>query len=192
MGVPDQGLLESAIRPAMVGRDDERARGGELASDAAAGGGRLLLIEGEPGIGKTLLLRTILDDAADLIPHVVVGAAEELDQRLVFATLHSCLQRSERRGSQTAKVLGLIRDGSAEYPVIEATLTLIEEWCSASPVAVAVEDLHWADSASIVLLHRLGKVAGQLPLLLAGTFRAGCGRRAGRWPPVALAGHRGR
>jgi len=85
MGVPDQGLLESAIRPAMVGRDDERARGGELASDAAAGGGRLLLIEGEPGIGKTLLLRTILDDAADLIPHVVVGAAEELDQRLASA-----------------------------------------------------------------------------------------------------------
>jgi DNA-binding NarL/FixJ family response regulator/tetratricopeptide (TPR) repeat protein len=177
MGVPDRGQFVSTIRPAMVGRDDELSCGTELAADAAAGRGRLLLIQGEPGIGKTLLLRTILDDTADLIPHSMTGAAEELDQRLPFATLHSCLQRSGRRGSQTAKVLGLIRDGSAEYPVIEAMLTLIEEWCAASPVAVAVEDLHWADAASIVLLHRLGKVAGQLPLLLAGTYRAGTGRR---------------
>jgi DNA-binding NarL/FixJ family response regulator/tetratricopeptide (TPR) repeat protein len=177
VGVPDRGQLASTIRPAMVGRDGDLARGCELASDAAAGEGRLLLIQGEPGIGKTTLLRTILDASASLIPHAMAGAADEFDQRLPFATLHSCLQRSERRSNQTAKVLGLIRDGGAEYPVIEATLTLIEEWCAASPVAIAVDDLHWADPASIMLLHRLGKVAGQLPLLLAATFRTGSGRR---------------
>jgi DNA-binding CsgD family transcriptional regulator len=177
MGVPDHGPMARTIRPAMVGRDGELARGTEVACDAAAGRGRLLLIQGEPGIGKTLLLRTILDAAAPVMPYVVAGAAEEFDQRLPFATLHSCLRQSERRGSQTARVLGLIRDGSAEYPIIEATLTLIEDWCAAAPLAIAVEDLHWADPSSILLLHRLGKIAGQLPLLLAGTVRAGSGRR---------------
>jgi DNA-binding CsgD family transcriptional regulator/tetratricopeptide (TPR) repeat protein len=176
--VPESGHAADGIRPgAMIGRDDELRRGTGLAREAAAGRGTLLLIEGEPGIGKTVLLRTILDQAADYIPHVVTGSAEEFDQRLPFATLHSCLQSCEHRGDQAAKVLGLIRDGSAEYPVIEATLTLVEEWCVASPVVLAVEDLHWADPASILLLRRLGKVAGQLPLLLVGTVRGGSGRR---------------
>jgi DNA-binding CsgD family transcriptional regulator/tetratricopeptide (TPR) repeat protein len=161
----------------MIGRDGELRRGTALARDVAAGHGRLLLIQGEAGIGKTLLLRTILDDAAGLIPHVVTGAADEFDQRLPFATLHACLRPWEHVSGQAAKVVELIRDGSAEYPVIEAALTLVEEWCVAAPVAVAVEDLHWADPASILLLRRLGKVAGQLPLLLAATVRGGSGRR---------------
>jgi len=178
VGVPESGPTASAIRPAaMIGRDDERRRGAELARDAAAGHGRLLLIQGEAGIGKTVLLRTILDEAAGLIPHVVTGAADEFDQRLPFATLHSCLQPWERLSGQAAKILELIRDGSAEYPVIEASLTLVDEWCVASPVAVAVEDLHWADPATILLLHRLGKVASQLPLLLVATVRGGSSRR---------------
>ena len=104
----------SAIRPVMIGRDGELRRGTELAHHAAAGHGRLLLIQGEAGIGKTLLLRTILDEAAGLIPQVVSGAADEFDQRLPFATLHSCLQPWEHLGGQAAKVLELIRDGSAE------------------------------------------------------------------------------
>src|SRR6516165_1505968 len=168
MSVPDSGPVAGAVRlPAMVGRDDELIHGTELALDAAAGRGRLLLIQGEPGIGKTLLLRTILDTAADLIPDVLTGAADEFDQRLPFATLHSCLQPVETYSSQAAKVLELIRGGSAENPVIDAALTLVEERCVASPLAVAVEDLQWADPASLLLLHRLGKVAAQLPLLLA-------------------------
>jgi predicted ATPase len=176
--VPEGGPAASAIRPvAIIGRDGELRRGVALARDAAAGHGRLLLIQGEAGIGKTLLLRTILDAAAELLPRVVTGAADEFDQRLPFATLHSCLQPWEHLSGQAAKVIELIRDGSAEYPVIEAFLALIEEWCVASPVAVAVEDLHWADPSSILLLRRLGKVAGQLPVLLAATVRSGSSRR---------------
>ena len=178
MSVLDSGRVAGAVRlPAMVGRDDELIRGRELALDAAAGRGRLLLIQGEPGIGKTVLLRSILHTAADLIPQVVTGAADELDQRLPFATLHSCLQPLESRSSQAVKVLELIRYGSTENPVIDAVLTLVEQRCIASPLAVAVEDLQWADPASIQVLHRLGKVAGQLPLLLAATIRDGSGRR---------------
>jgi DNA-binding CsgD family transcriptional regulator/tetratricopeptide (TPR) repeat protein len=161
----------------MVGCDDELRRGRELAVDAAAGRGRLLLIRGEPGIGKTVLLRAILEAAADLIPDVVTGAADQFDHRLPFATLHSCVQPLEDHSSQAVKVLELIRDGGAENPVIDAALMLVEERCLASPVAVAVENLQWADPASIVLLHRLGKIAARLPLLLAATVRDGSGRR---------------
>jgi DNA-binding CsgD family transcriptional regulator len=178
MSVPDTGRAVGAVRPAaLVGRDDELIRARELALDAAPGRGRLLLIQGEPGIGKTVLLRAILDTAADIIPDIVTGAADEFDQRLPFATVHSCLQPWEDRSGQAGKVLELIRDGGAANPVIDAVLMLVEERCLASPVAVAVEDLQWADPASIVLLHRLGKAAPRLPLLLVATVRGGSGRR---------------
>jgi DNA-binding NarL/FixJ family response regulator len=161
---------------ALVGRGVELARLADLARGAAAGRGGLVLIEGEPGIGKTVLLQAALGDAADLLPRRVTGTAEEFDQRLPFATVGSCLEPLEASDHRVAEVLAWIRDGSGEHPVIESILALIEEWCSACPMALAVDDLHWADPASILLLHRLGRVADQLPLLLAGVIRGGTSR----------------
>jgi hypothetical protein len=167
----------------VVGRDAELAILTALARDAASGRGRLVLIEGEPGIGKTSLLQAFLEDAAGLLPRVVAGAAEEFDQRLPFATVGSCLERLAAGDPLVAEVLALIRGAGAEYPVIESVLALVERWCAAGPVAVAVDDLHWADSASVLLLHRLGRVAGQLPLLLA----AATGRSASPGSPSGSA-----
>jgi chloramphenicol 3-O-phosphotransferase len=159
----------------VMGRDDELEILTGLARDAGAGRGRLVLIEGEPGIGKTSLLRAFAEDAAGLFAMTVWGVAEEFDQRLPFATVGSCLELGASGDPQVMEVLALIRGADAEYPVIESVLALVERWCEAGPVAVAVDDLHWADSASVLLLHRLGRVAGQLPLLLVGARRSGAG-----------------
>jgi len=170
------GYGRSTSQHAVAGRDKELTDLADLALQAAAGQGQLIVIEGEPGIGKTLLLRTMLDAAAEQFPRTLSGTADEFDQRLPFATVHSCLGPLETSHRQVAEVLALIRGGAAEYPVIESLTALIEEWCAASPVALAVDDVHWADPASVLLLHRLGRVAGQLPLLLAVTLRSGAGR----------------
>ena len=159
----------------MLGRDGELEVLTGLARDAASGRGRLVLIEGEPGIGKTSLLRAFLADATGLLPRAVTGTAEEFDQRLPFATVATCLEPLEASDRRAAEVLALIRGVAAEYPVVESVLALVEGWCAAGPVAVAVDDLHWADSASVLLLHRLGRVAGQLPLLLVAVRRSGAG-----------------
>ena len=63
----------------------------------------------------------------------------------------------------------------AQFLVTEAILALVDQWCAAGPVVVAVDDLQWADSASLLVLHRLGQVASQLPLLVAATYRTGAG-----------------
>jgi DNA-binding NarL/FixJ family response regulator/tetratricopeptide (TPR) repeat protein len=160
----------------VMGRDAEVARLAGLARDAASGRGRLIVIEGETGIGKTAVLRAVLDSAAELFARQVSGAAEELDQRLPFAAVHSCLEPLKAGDRRVAEVLGLIRRGGAEYPVIESILALVEEWCAAGPVALAVDDAHWADPASVLLLHRLGRVARQLPLLAAVVLCSGAGR----------------
>jgi DNA-binding CsgD family transcriptional regulator/tetratricopeptide (TPR) repeat protein len=159
----------------MMGRDGELEVLTGLARDAASGRGRLVLVEGEPGIGKTSLLRALAEDAAGLFPRAVICAAEEFDQRLPFATVGSGLEPLAAGDRRAAEVLALIRGAGAEYPVIESVLALVEQWCAAGPVAVAVDDLHWADSASLLLLHRLGRMAGQLPLLLVAARRSGAG-----------------
>jgi predicted ATPase len=159
----------------VMGRDGELEILTSLARDAASGQGRLVLIEGEPGIGKTSLLRGFLQEAAGLLPRVMTGAAEEFDQRLPFATVDSCLEPLASGDQGVTEVLALIRGAGAEYPVIESVLALVERWCAAAPVAVAVDDLHWADSASILVLHRLARMAGQLPLLLVAVRRSGAG-----------------
>ena len=104
-----------------------------LAGEAAAGRGRLVLIEGEPGIGKTSLLRAFFEDAAGLFPRRVTGAAEEFDQRLPFATVGSCLEPLAAGDPRVAEVLALIRGAGAEYPVIESVLGLVEQWCADGP-----------------------------------------------------------
>jgi DNA-binding CsgD family transcriptional regulator/tetratricopeptide (TPR) repeat protein len=159
----------------VVGRDGELDCLTGLAGEVTAGRGQLVLIEGEPGIGKTSLLRAFFENAAGPPFRRVTGAAEEFDQRLPFATVHSCLEPLASGDPQVAEVLALIRGAGAEYPVIESVLGLVEKWCADCPVAMAVADLHWADPASILLLHRLGRVAGQLPLLLVAARRSGAG-----------------
>src|SRR5215469_9246389 len=169
------GYGRSTSRHAVVGRDKELTDLADLALQTTAGQGQLILVEGEPGIGKTLLLRTVLDAAAERFPRTLWGTADEFDQRLSFATMHSCLGPLETGHREVADVLALIRGGAAEYPVIESLTALVEEWCAACPVALAVDDLHWADPASVLLLHRLGRVAGQLPLLLVAVPRSRAG-----------------
>src|SRR5260370_552727 len=177
LGMPSTGGAQ------VVGRDGELDCLSDLAGEVEAGRGRLGLIEGEPGVGKTSLLRAFFENAAGPLFRRVTGAAEEFDQPLPFATVHSCLEPLASGDPQVAEVLALIRRAGAEYPVIESVLGLVEKWCADCPVAVAVDDLHGADPASLLLLHRLGRVGGQLPLLPVGVRRRGAGGRGRRGFP---------
>src|SRR2546430_13381783 len=78
-------------RPELIGRQAEMEQLAALARRAAAGRGATVLVEGEPGIGKTALLDAVVADCAQLGMRVLRGAAEELEQHLPFATIGTCL-----------------------------------------------------------------------------------------------------
>ena len=89
-------------------------------------------------------------------------------------------------GRDTAEIAALLRGShrppggtfataDTEFLITEAILGLVNGWCAAGAVVLAMDDLQWADPASLLVLHRLGRVAGQLPLLLAATRRSGAG-----------------
>jgi len=170
-----------------VGRDAELERLAAAAAAAAAGRGKIVLISGEPGIGKTAILTWLVDQAAAAGARIASGAAEELEMRVPFAAVSDCLGLTAAAADpKAAEIAAMLRGGhrpaggafsaaDAEFLVTEAILGLVDGWCAAHPVVLAVDDLQWADPASLLVLHRLGRVAGQLPLLLAAARRPGAG-----------------
>jgi predicted ATPase len=71
---------------------------------------------------------------------------------------------------------GLFSDGDASVAGIEVLLALADELCAAAPTVLVIDDLQWADEASLMVWHQLAAAIGQLPLLLVGTCRPGSGR----------------
>jgi DNA-binding CsgD family transcriptional regulator len=163
----------------LIGRGSELATLGGLLREAAAGRGRAVLIEGEPGIGKSTLVRAALAGAADAGCQVFWGAGDELGQALPLLPLLDGLQvREHPADPRRATIVRLLRgelaadrgaDVSAE--LAEQLLALISEQCAAQPTVLVVDDLHWADPATVALWGRLARTVSHLPLLLIGTMR---------------------
>jgi DNA-binding CsgD family transcriptional regulator/tetratricopeptide (TPR) repeat protein len=172
---------------ALVGRDAELERLAAAAKATQTGQGKVVLISGEPGIGKTAVLEFLVDRAAEAGARIVSGAAEELEMRVPFAAISDCLGLTTASpDQQAAEIAGMLRGAhrppggtfpvaDAEFVVAEAILGLVDRWCAAGAVALAIDDVQWTDPASLLVLYRLGRVAGQLPLLIAATLRSGAG-----------------
>jgi DNA-binding CsgD family transcriptional regulator len=168
-----------SLAGALVGRDSELATLARLVKDAAAGRGGSVLVEGEPGIGKSSLVREALAEAADVGCQVFWGAGDELSQELPLSPLIEALGvRQPSVNPRRNTILGLLRgEVAAERGIdvsaalAEQLLALVAEQCAVQPTLLVIDDLQWADQASITLFGRLARLARQLPLLLIGMMR---------------------
>ncbi|WP_433202706.1 helix-turn-helix transcriptional regulator [Nocardia sp. CA-107356] len=162
--------MQDSLTSVFVGRDAEVERVASLGRRAAVGEGTVVLVEGEPGIGKTALLDAAVASHAAGGLSVRRGAAKELQRQVPFAAVCSWL--GSDRGSDPVRALlrsgDRVGDGAAthEFAITEAFLDLVDTWCAAGPVALVIDDAHWADRQSLTVLHRLTGVLNELPLLL--------------------------
>ena len=162
----------------LVGRESETAVLAGLVTKVAGGAGSAVLIEGEPGVGKSTLVRAALATAPAGIP-VFWGAGDELGQALPLLPMLEALRLREpsadpRRTAILALLRGELapeRGTDASVALAEQLLALVTEECARGPVVLVIDDLQWADQASIALWGRLARLVPQLPLLLAGTMR---------------------
>ena len=138
-----------------------------------------MLIEGEPGIGKSALVRVALAEAPEAGCQVFWGAGDELGQALpLLPFLDGLRVREPSTNPRRNAIVQLLRgevsaDRGTDVPAVlaEQLLALVTEQCAIQPTILVVEDLQWADQASIALWGRLAKSAQHEPLLLVGTMR---------------------
>jgi DNA-binding CsgD family transcriptional regulator/transcriptional regulator with XRE-family HTH domain len=164
----------------LVGRDDEAALLRQAVAELAAGRGRAVWVEGEPGIGKSALLAAGLARAALRGCRVLWAAADESLARFPLWVLLECLQVGpEGPDAARAQIAALLRGegasgltpGDAVLAAAERLLLLVEQWCAASPVMLVVDDMQWSDEVSLSVWERLRRPVRQMPLLLVAACR---------------------
>jgi predicted ATPase/DNA-binding CsgD family transcriptional regulator len=178
-----------------VGRAGELATLRALLPDGASEGGRIALLAGEAGSGKSRLVRELAHDAAADGILVLYGACDAVVRTPYgpFVTALSQLARVTepdllRRdlgtgGGELARLLPDLSQRVGELPApvpgdpdVErhrlhtAVADLLAGATRRRPVLLAIEDLHWADGASLLLLRHLGR-SGDARMLLLATFR---------------------
>jgi DNA-binding CsgD family transcriptional regulator len=163
---------------ALIGRDAEIAMLVSLVTEVTAGRGGAVLIEGEPGIGKSSLVRAALAEAGSGC-QVFWGAGDELGEALPLLPLLEALRvREPSANPRRSMILRLLRGEVAAdrgtdvtAALAEQLLALVAEECAIQPTVLVVDDLQWADQASVTLWGRLARSVQQAPLLLVGMMR---------------------
>jgi DNA-binding CsgD family transcriptional regulator len=162
---------------ALVGRDVELAQLRAWVDDLVSGTGHAVLIEGEPGIGKSSLARAVAAIAERQGCQVYRAAADELGQELPLQPLLDALRARETAGEpRLTTILRLLQGelgngNDATVAASEQMLTLVAELSSSAPTVLIVDDLQWADQATISVWEWLARSADRTQLLLIGTTR---------------------
>jgi DNA-binding CsgD family transcriptional regulator/tetratricopeptide (TPR) repeat protein len=136
----------------------------EARSAAAEGRGTVALVTGEPGIGKTALVSRF---AADLGEggHVLWGTCDDLAIPRPLGPLR------ELAKDASADLADALASGAAARDL--HGLLLDELRGPPRPTTMVLEDVHWADEATIDAITFIGRRIGQVPALLILTLRAG-------------------
>ena len=142
--------------------------------------GAVVWVEGEPGIGKSSLVVEALAGVSELGWDIGWGFADQLTERMPLSVMQNCLQvrpgspdprRAHAAGLLRGQRLGLFADGDASVNGVEVLMSLAEELCAAAPTVMVIDDLQWADDASLLIWHQLAASIDQLRLLLIATCR---------------------
>ena len=150
----------------LIGRDAECAALDELLHAARQGQSRVLVIRGEPGVGKTALLDYAIDSAPEFRVGRAVGVESEME--LAFAGLHQLcaplLDRLDRLPGPQRKALrvafGLSGEETTRFLVALGTLSLLSDAADERPLLCVVDDAQWLDDASALSLAFVARRLG--------------------------------
>jgi DNA-binding CsgD family transcriptional regulator len=175
------------MRKQMIGRAAEQVLLRDLLDQARSGHGQFLMIIGEPGVGKSMLLNTVSSYAREADVTVLSGRAVE--GAGTFRPLAEALMPPLRAGTlpDTAELrpyraaLGRLLPDWATRSVPETSVDpslvlgegLLRLLSALDPkgCVLLLEDLHWADAETLALLNYLSDAVSAAPLLIAATAR---------------------
>jgi class 3 adenylate cyclase/tetratricopeptide (TPR) repeat protein len=181
-----------------VERDAERASLRRLLDDVRTGHGRLGLVAGEAGVGKSRLVAEIGDEAEARGIRVLTGHCVEMMGTPPYLPYVEIIEQaiSSRRSplalrqalgdvaAEIARVAPAVRRAFPDIPPpveLPAELARRYVWNSLSefmgraaqvqPLLLVLEDLHWADESTLLLTEYLAPLLPEMPVLLLGTYR---------------------
>ncbi|GAB3897465.1 AAA family ATPase [Kibdelosporangium lantanae] len=155
----------------MVGRDRELAqlRGALLA--ASGGAGRMVLVSGEAGIGKTRLTTALAEIAGEYGVAVARGHAVDDPGMPPLWPWHGVARDVPALGAVLSTAGTALDSASARFAMLADASAALAVAASDAGLVVVVEDLHWADQTSLRLLRHLAGEVARTRLLVVGTFR---------------------
>jgi predicted ATPase len=129
--------------------------------EALAGRGRLVLLSGEAGVGKSAATRALCEEARGSA-RVLWGACDAL---FTPRPLGPLVDIARMTGNGLAELVGA---GAKPHDVATA---MLEELATGGPSVVVLEDVHWADEATLDVLRLVGRRVESVPALLVTSYR---------------------
>jgi tetratricopeptide (TPR) repeat protein len=182
----------AAPGPPLIGRETELGRLRAWLREASRGHGRLVLLTGEAGIGKSRLLQELAGVAARQGVRILAGRAYEAEQILPFRPWIDAVRAGRvltDLAGPSSQVLAWRKELARLFPelagpgapppitpeshvrLFELIDELVARLASQQPVLLILEDLHWADEMSLRLLSFVGRHAAPRSVLVLGTAR---------------------
>jgi tetratricopeptide (TPR) repeat protein len=186
-----------ASSSALIGREPELARLQEGLEEAARGRGRLVLVAGEPGIGKSRLVDELAAAARERGVVVLWGRCWEAGGAPAYWPWVQALRAfsrdvppnrlrdlAERYATDLVQILPELADvvpdiapqttmdpEGARFRLFDSTTMFLRNAASADPIVIILEDLHAADTPSMLLLQFVAREIETSRLLVVGTYR---------------------
>jgi predicted ATPase/class 3 adenylate cyclase len=184
-------------RTPFVGREAERLQLRNLLDQAARGQGALVMIGGEPGVGKTRLAEELMDEARQRNMTALIGHCYEMEGAPPYIPFVEILEAAvglfplealrSTMGESAPDVARLLPELRRLFPDIPNPVELppeqerrvlfngLREFIAragrAQPLLLVLDDLHWADDATMLLVQHVAQGLQGMPVLILGTYR---------------------
>ncbi|HVD81341.1 MAG TPA: AAA family ATPase [Propionibacteriaceae bacterium] len=193
-----RSITVPALLTPLVEREAERATLRQLLDDALVGHGKLALVAGEPGVGKSRLVAEIGNEAQARGMRVLTGHCVEMSGAPPYLPYVEIIEQAISNPRSPLALRQSLGDVAAEiariapalrrvFPDIPPPVELPPElarryvWNSlgefmgraaeGQPLLLVLEDLHWADESTVLLTEYLAPLLPEMSLLVLGTYR---------------------